>query len=169
MNKKGKYFRFYNANPENAIIGFCITGKDFLTFRKLKKEVDKNICTIQCINYRKNENYDYQFDDLGKKYNPTTKNKITSKNFIHQLYNYKNEIVENKSILFELTDDFLKVGNKKLKLVVKGYLYDYSYKILKTQINIRDKEEFQKFIIDSMKNDSPFNSWVNGLLHDIEG
>lgn len=163
----GNYFRFFD-NEKNNIVGYCVTD-DFLTLRELKNKVDKNISGSQCINYRKNENYNYQFDNLGEKYNPTTKNKIDITKFIHQLYNFDNKVIKEKNVIFELTDDFLKVDNKKYKLVEKGYKYKYFYKILKTQINVRNIKEFKTFIINSMKNDNPFNTSVNIILNKLQG
>jgi hypothetical protein len=85
----------------------------------------------------------------------------------HKFYNLNNKTVEKYNVEFELTDEYLKIGDKKLKLVEKGIGYEYTYKFLKTQINVISIKEFKKYILNSMETGNIWNAYVNNLFRKI--
>ena len=68
------------------------------------------------------------------------------------------------SIRITFTDNSVIIGNREYKLVEKGFSYDYTYKILKTQINVASIENFKKHIIDTMDMKSPFHAVTFSML-----
>ena len=82
------------------------------------------------------------------------------------MYNVYGEAV--KATLYQFTEDKLTVknqqGTREYKLVERGIMFDYVYKIGKKQISIISIENFKKHIASIVNGNSAFNTFPSENL-----
>lgn len=156
--KTGKYERFFNVGETGIVAFISDVESDYKALKALNK------VGSQCLNYRKNSDYNYRFDALNSVQDVPTigKDTIELNEFLFQFYNIYGQSVK-EPIRFTMTNEYIQVGERKYKLEER-YNCEYIHKCLKTKIVTNSIEKLRKHIIDAMHCDSPFNCQFYNVL-----
>ena len=147
-----KYFKLDNGVLSN-IHDKC---DDVTLARKINEKYNTNYCMYQVYEYIK---------DWSHKSNIHLHNFDT---YYHVAYSVSGSIVGIVKLNFNDENKTISINdNEPIKLDEKGYNYKYTYRILKTKINVISYNAFKTFIIDTMRSNSAFNISINSVLDSI--